>query len=55
MVNIVGGIDVLQLLWLSLALAVAFWAERLLFGLMAKGDGPLGTVGAAGLKIIPGG
>ena len=53
--NIVGGIDALQLLWLSLAIAVAFWAERLLAGLMAKADGPIGTAGNGLLKIIPGG
>lgn len=53
--NIVGGIDVLQLLWLSLAIAIAFWAERLLAGLMAKSDGPVGSVGNGLLKIIPGG
>lgn len=53
--NIVGGIDVLQLLWLSAALIAAFWFERLVAGLMAKSGGPVGTVGNALLKVVPGG
>lgn len=55
MLNIVAGVDVLQILWLSLAIALAFWAERLVAGLLARSGGPVGTVGKAALKVIPGG
>jgi hypothetical protein len=53
--NIVAGVDVLQLIWLALALAVTYWLMRLGAGLLAKSEGPVGNVGAAALKIIPGG
>lgn len=53
--NIVGGIDILQLLWLASALALVYWGMRIGAGLLAKSEGPVGAVGTAALKVIPGG
>lgn len=53
--NIVGGIDVIQLSWLAIALAIWYWLVRIGAGLLAKSQGPLGSLGSATLKVIPGG
>lgn len=53
--NIVAGIDVIQVLWLAIVLAVTYWLMRLGAGLLASGSGPPAALGQAALKIIPGG